>query len=184
MLSVTSFSPNMMCSSFVTVTRRRASFTGVEAACTSGKLMRRPVVSSGAVTMNTTSSTSITSTKGVMLMSRKPPRFPLRPTEAPMSAHARLGDCGHAARSLFGDQRGDVHVARCVQLVEQVGDALVDVVVADGGRDGGDQADGGGDERFTDGGCNDRERGALLHADAQEGNHDAPNGAEKADERR
>src|SRR5258706_9505074 len=159
----------------------RASLTGVCAAFTSGKSMRNPVVSSGAVTMNTTKSTNITSTSGVTLMSRKPRRA--LPTLSAIRRNlARERHC-LAAVSRVLHQQGDPAFGGSADLLEQIGDALVDVIVADRGRNRGDEAERGGDQRLADRRRHDRQRCALLHADAQERIHDAPHGAEQPDER-
>src|SRR6185369_15755936 len=152
-LAVTSSSPNSTRSCLVIEISSRASFTGVDAAFTSGRSMRRPVVSSGAVTMNTTSSTNITSTSGVMLMSRNPPRRPL-PT---LIAIRRLR-WRHAARALYLvlRQHLDPRFGGRAHFFEQIADALVDVVVGNGGGNRRDQPDRRRDQSFADGGSHHR----------------------------
>ena len=56
-----------------------------------------------------------------------------------------------------------------------------EVVVGDDGRDGREQADGGGNQRFGDARRDAGDAGALCAADGDEGVHDAVHGAEQAD---
>ena len=63
-------------------------------------------------------------------------------------------------------------------------DAAREVVVGHDRRDGGHQADGRGDQRLGDAGRDGGQVGRALRADVAERVHDAPDGAEQADERR
>src|SRR5208282_5749975 len=69
------------------------------------------------------------------------------------------------------------------QTLRQIANVLQEVVIGDEGRNGGEQAGGGGDEGFGDAGSNRTEAGSAGGAEAGEGVNDAPNGAEEADER-
>src|SRR5262249_39630931 len=143
------------------------SFTVVSCASTLGSSTLSPAVRSGAVTMNTTRRTSITSTSGVTLISENP-RFFLPPRDIAMRAS------GSAVGQALGRARDQGHptLGGGLHLGEEVLHALVDGVVGDDGRDGGEEADGRRDERLADGGGHHGERGALLLADAEEGVHD------------
>src|ERR1700722_19123668 len=181
---VTSSSPKRMCSSLVIETTSLASLMGVLAACTSGRSMCSPLVSRGAVTMKTMSSTSMTSTRGVTLISRITPpprlgdeRLMACPPSAPRAADQLDGV------SLLGHQ-SDPRGRRSLELGDEVADALVDPVVEEDRRDGGGQADGRGDERLADGRRHDGQAGGLGVPDADEGVHDAVHRAEPTDERR
>src|SRR5512145_1798741 len=130
----------------------------------------------GAVTMKMMRSTSITSTSGVTLISlsvwRPPPPVdmatalsPRRPEEvAPDDVEEVVREVGHLA-------------------VEDP-DLRREVVVGDDGRDGGEEADGGGDERLADGAGDGGEVGVPHPVDVVERVHDPPDRAEEADERR
>src|SRR5262245_50553477 len=125
-----------------------------------------PGVTSGAVTMKITSSTSITSTYGTMLISCIVPR--LRWT-AGMRLPYRLamedvGELFHEALETIGEAVDVVRVA----------------VVCHYRRDRGEQADRGRDQRLGDAGRHLRQ-GRLLHVrQAAERVHDAPHRAEQA----
>ena len=59
-----------------------------------------------------------------------------------------------------------------------------ELIVDDDRRDGGNKADGGGEQRLGDAGRDHGEVGGLRLGDADEAVHDAPDRAEQADERR
>ena len=63
-------------------------------------------------------------------------------------------------------------------------DQAREVVVDDDRGNGGDEADGGRQQRLGDAGRDHREVGGLRLRDADEAVHDAPHGAEQPDERR
>ena len=63
-------------------------------------------------------------------------------------------------------------------------DGAADMVVADDGGNGREQADGGCKQRFGDTGRHDRQRCILRLGDRRKAAHDPPDGAEQADERR
>src|SRR5947207_2752680 len=156
-------------------TRPRSDFTYTSSGTTRGwpafSTVGRSItagVMSGAVTMKITSSTSITSTYGTMLISCIGPRR----RSAGISLPHRLA---------MQDVRELFHEA-----LEPVADALDVVRVAVIGhdrRDRGEQADGGGDERFGDARRDLRERRLLHVGEVAEGMHDAPHRAEEADVR-
>src|SRR2546426_3180197 len=124
-------------------------------------------VTSGAVTMKITSSTSMTSTYGTMLMSCIGPRLRRR---AGMALLHRLAmeDVGEL-----------LHEA--LEAVAQALDVVRVAVVRHHRRDGGKQADRRGDERLGDAGRHLRERRLLDVREAAKGVHDAPYRAEQAD---
>src|SRR3990170_5949693 len=151
-----------------------------------GSSIGTPTVNSGAATMKMISSTSITSTMGVTLIScmgawRWPRRLLRRP---PPAACLRLIAIGSAP---------DVDLARDDgrEPVRQGLEPLVDLlriggelIVEDHRRNGCNEAEGGGEEGYGNARGHDREAGVLRHRDRLEPGHDAPYGAEQADERR
>src|SRR2546426_6378823 len=124
-------------------------------------------VTSGAVTMKITSSTSMTSTYGTMLMSCIGPRLRCR---AGMALLHRLAmeDVGEL-----------LHEA--LEAVAQALDVVRVAVVRHHRRDGGEQADRRGDPRLGDAGRHLRERRLLNVREAAKGVHDAPYRAEQSD---
>src|SRR5690606_38339974 len=89
--------PSMeMAPSGVTVTVIGLRSSGMAWACVFGRLTGTPMVISGAATMKTISSTSMTSTLGVTLISligappARPRRLPFLPAEMPMPISGRL----------------------------------------------------------------------------------------------
>src|SRR3989442_7256261 len=124
-------------------------------------------VTSGAVTMKITSSTSMTSTYGTMLMSCIGPRLRCR---AGMALFHRLAmeDVGEL-----------LHEA--LEAVAQALDVVRVAVVRHHRRDGGEQADRRGDQRLGDARRHLRERRLLDVREAAKGVHDAPYRAEQAD---
>src|SRR5262245_20033748 len=125
--------------------------------------------------MKMTRSTSMTSMSGVTLMSFIPPmRRPLERPAAPLMPIAQI-----PPRRARGDVGGEA-----VQNVGELADAAREVVVRHDARDGGDEADGGRDERLGDLRRDDRKVRVLLISDAQERVHDPVHRAEETDERR
>src|SRR5688572_3257585 len=134
----------------------------------------------GAVTMKMISSTSITSTSGVTLMS---PRTlssgsPLVPKWKAMSRAVpdRLGEIAP----------GEVHELdhEVFHVGAQPAQLDAEVVEADQRRDGGAETGRGVDQGFGDAWRHRHDRGRAGLADVAEGAHDAPHGAEQADEGR
>ena len=68
-----------------------------------------------------------------------------------------------------------------LEAVGQTLDLVGVAVVGDDGRDGGKEADGGGDQGLGDAGGHGGQGGLLHVGQAAEGVHDAPDGAEQAD---
>src|SRR6185295_1062374 len=122
-------------------------------------------VTSGAVTMKITSSTSITSTYGTMLSSCMGPR--LRSAGIPLPHRLPVKDVGE----LFHE---------ALEAVAEPVDIVRVAVVGDHRRNGGEQADGGGDQRLGDARRHLRQRRLLHVRQAAEGVHDAPHRAEQA----
>src|SRR5579875_2714708 len=137
-----------------------------------------PDWSTGAVSMKITSSTSTTSTRGVMLISASavwvwPPLL--------VKATGRL----HGV--LIGLQRRFFHAveqlaAEVVHAGGEVAAAGGELVVGDHGGNGDDQAGRGGDQRFRHARSHRTERRGSLHGQAVEGVDDAHDGAEESDE--
>src|SRR5438067_3090817 len=125
-------------------------------------------VISGAVTMKMTSSTSITSTYGTMLISCIGPR---RRSAGISSSH----------RLAVEDVRELLHEA--LEAIAEALDVVRVAVIGHHRRDGGEQADGGRDQRLRDARRDLRERRLLYVREVAEGMHDSPHRAEEADVR-
>src|SRR6185436_11533954 len=153
------------CWSALTNTSIGTSF-GALALSTVGRSMTAGVTS-GAVTMKITSSTSITSTYGTMLMSCIVPRRRVAAGIAPLPYRLSMQDVRellHEALEAIGEAVDVVRVA----------------VVGDHRRDGGKQADRRRHQRLGDAGRHLRERRLLHVRQAAEGVHDSPHRAEQA----
>src|SRR5712692_9091900 len=112
----------------------------------------------GAVSMKISSSTSTTSTNGMILISASEPpiRRPSPPPESRLNA-IFASVLQHGAR----DQVEEIH-REPLHLRGPVLHSVDEVVVGDDGGDGGGEAEGGGDEGFRDARRHHREvRGAL-----------------------
>src|SRR5581483_5825334 len=158
---------------------------GCDLAVEAGRSTATSTVDSGAATMKMMSSTSITSMKGVTLISCS--------SALPSSSPSRRAASGSLRRP--GDARplpGTVEIAR--DQAQHLGRGVADecavagngtreLVVDDDRRNGGDEADGGRQQRLGDAGRDDGEVGGLCFGNADEAVHDAPYGAEQADER-
>ncbi len=72
--------------------------------------------------------------------------------------------------------------AEVVHAGGEVAELGGELVIADDGRDGDEDAGSGGDEGFGDAGGDGAEGGCACRSEAVEGVDDAPDGAEKADE--
>src|SRR5262249_10722355 len=151
-------------------------------ACVCGRSIGTPTVSSGADTMKMMSSTSITSTMGVTLISLITARRRWRrlPTCAvgTMPAIASLPPLVDLARQ---NRRGLGGKAfEPLRLLVHLGNELV---IENRRRDGGNKADCSREQRLGDAGRDHRERGIFRGGNRLEARHDAPDGAEQADER-
>src|SRR3972149_6655935 len=135
-----------------------------------------PDCSTGAVIMKIISSTSTTSTSGVMLMSWR--ELDVRVGRLGLSI---TGPPGLGIKLLGASQELDgkvVHTGgKLTNLVEEV-------VIGDNGGDGGEEACRGGDEGFGDPGRDGAQGGGTGLAQPHESAHDAPHGSEEADEGR
>ncbi len=121
-----------------------------------------PTVSSGAEIMKMISSTSITSTSGVTLISdsacrrgggraARPRRRDGRwPAERPWLRPRAAACGGRLAQAALGHGRGQV-VGEALQPAGELARVGRELVVGDIGRDGRDQADGGGEQGLGDG---------------------------------
>ena len=69
-----------------------------------------------------------------------------------------------------------------VEALRQIANVLKEIVVGDEGRDSGEKAGGGSNQRFGDTGSNRAKTGGAGSAKSGEGVDDAPNSAEESDE--
>src|SRR5512143_2374365 len=148
--------------SLVTV-RVRPSSAGLVSVSAWGRLMPMPDCIIGAVTMKITSSTSMTSMKGVTLISERcVPICRLREADGRpwvLRAMESLGDAQEFEGEVF-------HVG------DEVLDPAEEVVVGDDSRHGGEEADGRGDEGLGDARGDDLEAGRAHSPDADARDHD------------
>src|SRR5580658_4800163 len=116
-----------------------------------GRLIGTPTVSSGADTMNTINSTSMTSTNGVTLISlitarRRPRRLPVEATFSTLTAigvpSPALVDLPRQDRREFVGETFQPH-----RLPVHLGDEFI---IENRRRDGGNEADCGREQRFRD----------------------------------
>src|SRR5690606_14799529 len=152
---------------------------GSAVAAVFGSSICTPTVRRGAASMKMIRSTSITSTKGVTLISdigrdaRRRRRLPSpRITPVPMSG--RLVE-------LPRQDQGEFVGEALVHADNRLGLA-VELVVEDHRRDRGEKAEAGRKQRLGDARRHHREVGRLLEGDLLEGVLDAPDRAEEADE--
>src|SRR4030042_1939332 len=150
------------------------SSAGADCVSAWGRLTPIPDCIIGAVTMKMTRRTSMTSIKGVTLISeRDVPILPLLDRDR---------DCGLSAIESVGDIQefqGEIF-----HLGDQVLDPVEEMIVGDDRRDGGEKHYGRSDQGFGDAGRHGHQAGRPDDADLEEGVHDAPDSAEEADERR
>src|SRR5215216_8061454 len=146
--------------------------------------MGTPTVSSGAETMKTINSTSITSTNGVTLISlitlaRRCRRLP---TATPPPVLAAAIPASRAFVDLPRQDRGELvgETLEPLCLLVHLGDELV---IENGRRDGSNQANCGREQGLRDTRRHDCQRSVLGGRDRLKAGHDAPNGAEKTNER-
>src|SRR5215475_13921929 len=139
----------------------------------------------GAVIMKMIRSTSMTSTNGVTLISA----FSSSPLPAFIAMAGRPGQRRSAQEVPLDDV--EVVLLEGVHLGAQHPDPAREVVVRHHGRDRGDQADRGREQRLGDVRADGGERGgggprraARIGRDVEEREQDAHHGAEQADERR
>src|SRR5476649_2601266 len=144
-------------------------------------------VTTGIVIRKMINSTSITSTRGVVLMvevtSSSSPLSP-GPTFIDMRVPSRYRRSSKNASSALAGQQDVVQVAReGTNLFHHRLVAAHQPVVAHDGRNGDGQTDGGHDQRFTDGAGDLVDRGLAGDADLGQRAVDTDNGTEQADER-
>src|SRR5271156_4410087 len=150
-------------------------------ACLCGKSIGTPTVSSGADTMKTINSTSMTSTNGVTLIScmtarRRPLRLPVETapttlaaiTPSPALVDLPRQDRRELVGKTFQPLGLPVHLGR-------------ELIIENRRRNGGNEADCGRKQRFRDTRRDHRERGVLRRRDRLEAGQDAGDGAEQAD---
>src|SRR6185295_8836773 len=152
-------------------------------ACVCGRSIGTPTVKSGADTMKMISSTSITSTIGVTLISditglrrwrRLPTAIPALAPPAPIVPSGRFVDLPRQDRGkLVGKP------LKPLRLLVHLGDELV---IENRRRDGGNKADRGREQGLGDAGRHNRQGCVLRGRNRLEAGHDAPDGAEQADE--
>src|SRR5512138_3563788 len=135
----------------------------------SGSLTSTPCWMSGAVTMKMMRSTSITSTSGVTLISVRV----WRPEPPEDIATARL-----LAEEVPADDVEEV-VREVGHLAVEHADLRDEEVVGDNRRDGGEEADRGGDERLADRLRHGGQVRVAHPVDVVEGGHDPPHRAEQ-----
>src|SRR5512145_2423643 len=156
-----------------TVMTRRSSSARIALAFACGRFTSTPWVSIGAVTMKMMRRTSMTSTRGVTLMSAIIRRSPPLPVDIAIALHL-VRVALEEVDELDGeavDPRGDRP------------DPIQEEVVCDDGRDRGGEAGGRGDEGLGDSGRHRRQRRAPRGGDPREGVHDPPHSSEQADAR-
>src|SRR5215211_1088592 len=135
-----------------------------------GRSMGTPAVSSGADTMKMISSTSITSTIGVTLISLITGRRPRRPLPAAPPALIPIASSFRPLVDLPRQNRGKFP-GETLQTLTVPGHFRNELVVENGRRDGGNQADCGRKQRFRDAGGYHRKRGILRRGDRLEAGH-------------
>ena len=143
-----------------------------------------PDCSTGAVTMKMISSTSTTSTSGVMLMSEREVWVrPLAAVKAITAAPPGLRRFVGGLRLLALDRVQ--HLQReVIAAGSKVADRSADQVVGDHGRDGGRQSGGRGNQGFGNSGSDRAQGGGARGAQTVESINDAPYRSEQADKRR
>src|SRR5882757_5014490 len=159
-----------------------------------GRSSGTPTVNSGAETMKMINSTSMTSTIGVTLISaitdalRRPRREPPADEFATFIAMICRSRCPHTLYRLsrplvdLARQDGRKFICEALQPLRLAVHLGGELVVENRRRDGRDQADRGGKQRLGDAGSHHRQRRVLGRGDRLEARHDAPDGAEQADE--
>src|SRR5262245_26077071 len=142
--------------------------------------------------MKMISSTSITSMNGVTLISWVSAKSPSSSNSLP-AIETAIALLRRRTRHRAAADMGAVEIAR--QQPRRHARGAVDelkvtlrhpreVIVDDDRGDGGDKADGGGEQRLGDAGRHHSQIGGLRLRDADKGIHDAPHGAEQADKGR
>src|SRR5579875_3987263 len=171
--------------------------------CVRARSTCKPFCNMGVITMKMISSTSITSQRGVTLMSEvtltlargkgianssgaagpRPARALTRAGEATgrEPAPELLAAGGGAAAAL--QEIVDQLARRVVHLDVEGFDLAREVIVGPHRRDGDEQADGGGDQGFGNAARDRAQARGVLGADVLERVDDAQHGAEQADER-
>src|SRR5580704_12295155 len=148
-----------------------------------GRSIGTPTVSSGADTMNTINSTSMTSTNGVTLISlmtarRRPRRLPV---EATFSALIAILAPSPALVDLPRQDRRKL-VGETLQPPRLPVHLSHEFIIENRRRDGGNEANRGREQRFGDARSDHRERGVLRRRDRLEARHNAGHRAKQADE--
>src|SRR5713226_10604210 len=135
----------------------------------------------GAVIMKMISSTSTTSTKGTILMSES--EVPVWRASSGMATRLLKKSVPGELSVILFDLRAHLH-GEIVHARGQLLDVVQVEVVGHHRRDGCEQPGRGGDERLGNPRGHNAQAGRTGAAQAGEGVHDAPDGAEQADERR
>src|SRR5580704_1712823 len=153
-----------------------------------GRSSGTPTVSSGAETMNTMSSTSMTSTNGVTLISLITAcrRRLCLPVDAALTTGAAMFLplpvlALHAFVDLPRQDRREFvgEAFEALRLAVHVG---LELIIENRRRDGGDETDRGREQRLGDAGRDHCERSVLGGRNRLEARHDAPDRAEQANE--
>src|SRR5512146_20212 len=157
-----------------TVITRRSSSARIALPLARGRLTSTPRATIGAVTMKMMRRTSITSTRGVTLISAIIRRSPLLLPAMPIALH--LVDVAlEEVEELDGE---------AVDPGRDRPDPVQEIVVRHDRRDRRRQSRGRRDQRLRDAGGHRGQRRAPRGGDPREGVHDPPDGPEQSDERR
>src|SRR5690606_18282721 len=174
-----------MAPSGVTATVNGWVWLGISAAAVRGRSTGTPAVIIGAATMKMISSTSITSTMGVMLislMTALPRRRRRRPPPPPPPDGPPIPILAVPCFELAG-KNGRELVSKAFEAPDHLPGIGAELVVGDNGRNGGHKANGGRKEGLGDGTGDNGQIGRRRLSDIGKGVHNAPDRAEKADER-
>src|SRR5690606_8544503 len=149
-----------------------------------GRSTLSPEVIIGAATIMMMSRTSMTSTIGVTLISLMTPVFlrrrPRRPPPPPPPDAAPM-PMSAAPRFELAGQDGGEFVGKAFQPADHLAGIGGELVIGDNRRNGSDETDCGGEQRFGDRAGHDGKIGIGRGRDIGEGVHDAPDRAEQAD---
>src|SRR6516164_1454613 len=150
-----------------------------------GRSIGTPTVNSGADTMKTISSTNMTSTNGVTLislMTGRRRRRPFPPDEAIPILPAAISSPHPAFVDLSGQDCREF-VSKAFQPLRLPVHLTAEFIIENRRRDGGNEANCGGEQRLRDARSDHRERGILRRRDRLEARHDTRHSAEQPDKR-
>src|SRR5262245_22419757 len=154
-----------------------------------GRSIFTACVKSGAVMMKITSSTSITSISGIMLMSAIGAPMPLRWKPPKAMSDSLLGwnwfrhhHGAHVVDMCAGGENGEQVVRECIELRQHDAIGAHERVIGEHRRNRHGETECGHDERFADGAGDLVERSLATHADIEERVVDGPHRTEQTDE--